>query len=165
MQNNQQPESVFDFTMNDFDAVPQGQYIALFRDVQKTSHEQWGEGVMFVFEIAAGEFKGQTATRIGKPKPSTQNATGKIISGLTGQTFKQDDKIDLRSYVGKPYQILVEPTQGGKTRIAQVWPYQRQQQTMPVATMPVAPTPTPSPANSNFSQTNDFIGIDDITFS
>lgn len=129
---NQQPESVWDFEMADFDAVPQGQYIGIFKDVQKTNHDQWGEGVMFVFEIASGEHKGQTVTRIGKPKASTRNATGKMIAGITGQAPRGGERVDLRQYAGKPYNILMEATDGGKTRIAQVWPW-TQGQTMPVA--------------------------------
>lgn len=131
--NEKQTESVFDFEMQEFDAVPAGQYVAIFKDVQKTHHDQWGDGVMFVFEIANGEHKGQTATRIGKPKASTQNATGKMIMGITGQSYSQGQRVDLRSHVGKPYNVLVEPTQGGKTRIAQVWQYQ-QPQTAPIQT-------------------------------
>lgn len=136
MQNiNQQTESVFDFEMQDFETVPQGQYIAIFKDVQKTNHEQWGDGVMFVFEIAAGEYKGQNATRIGKPQPTNKNATGKMISGITSRTFEQGQRIDLRQYIGMPYNVLMEPTQGGKTRIAQVWPY-KSAQTAPVQPLP-----------------------------
>jgi hypothetical protein len=131
MQNNQKIESIFDFEMTDFETVPQGQYIGIFKDVQKTHHDQWGDGVMFIFEIAQGEYKGQTVTRIGKPSATKSNATGKLIAGILGH-FTPGQKADLRPFVGKFYNILMEPTQGQKTRIGQVWQYKRQQQTMPV---------------------------------
>lgn len=126
-----QTESVFDFTMTEAEALPVGQYIGILKDVQKTFHEQWGDGVMFVFDIVAGEHKGQTATRIVKPKPTTQNATGKLLSGITGKQYRQDEMINIRPFIGLPYNILIESTQGGKTRIAAVWKYNREQQTMP----------------------------------
>lgn len=133
---NGQSESVLDFEIADFEAVPPGQYIAIFKDVQKTKHDQWGEGVMFCFEIAHGQHQGQTATRIGKPNATKQNATGKMIAGITGS---QDiGKVSLRPYIGKPYNILMESTQGGKTRISQIWPYQRVT-SQPTGTQPPQP--------------------------
>jgi len=143
MQNNPPNESIFEFNMTDFDTVPQGQYIGIFKDVQKTHHDQWGDGVMFIFEIAVGEHKGQTVTRIGKPHASKGNATGKMIAGIQG-SFTPGQKADLRPYIGMHYNILMEPTQGQKTRIAQVWPYQRQQQSQ---SMPVAPPTMPYSEN------------------
>ena len=153
MQNNPPSESVFDFDMTDFDAVPQGQYIGIFKDVQKTHHEQWGDGVMFIFEIAHGEHKGQTVTRIGKPHASKGNATGKMIAGIQG-SFTPGQRADLRQFVGKYYNILMEPTQGQKTRIGQVWAYQRQQ----AQSMPVAPPPQQQ------VEADPFGSIDDIPF-
>lgn len=121
-------ESVFDFELSDFETIPQGQYIAIFKDVQKTKHEQWGDGVMFCFEIAAGEYKGQMAMRIGKPHATKANATGKMLIGITGT--QNVGRVDLRPFVGKPYNIIMEPTQGGKTRVANIWAYKPQ--TMPI---------------------------------
>lgn len=134
MQN--QTESILDFDIADFETLPPGQYIAAFKDVQKTKHEQWGDGVMFCFEIATGPHKGQIATRIGKPNATKQNATGKLIMGITGH--HEVGRVSLKPFIGQYYNVLMETTQGGKTRIGQVWPYKRQQQSMPVSqSMPV----------------------------
>ncbi len=150
-------ESIFDFDLSDFETVPQGQYIAIFKDVQKTNHDQWGEGVMFCFEIASGEHKGQMATRIGKPHATKGNATGKMIMGITGT--QNIGRVDLRPFVGKPYNIVMEPTQAGKTRVANVWAYQRAQ------TMPVNPGPVPMPQAPMSTPTGfDTADIDQIPF-
>tara|TARA_R110000796_G_C14562598_1_gene435004 strand:- start:2224 stop:2739 length:516 start_codon:yes stop_codon:yes gene_type:complete len=153
MQNGQN-ESVLDFEISDFEAVPPGQYIALFKDVTKTKHEQWGEGVMFCFEVATGPYKGQIATRIGKPNATKQNATGKLIMGMTAsQTL---GRVNLRPLIGSPFNIFVESTQGGKTRISQAWPFdvrssmpiaQQEPQSAPVAP-PVQSAPVASPSQS-----------------
>lgn len=127
-------KSVMRFKVQDFDTVPQGQYIAVFKDVQQTSHEQYGLGVMFVFEIVTGEHKGQRAVRIGKPEATTRNITGKMLAGILGRPIEAGEEPDLHPFVGKPYNILVEPAQGDKTRIAQVWPY-KMEQTMPAANL------------------------------
>lgn len=137
MSKQNQSESILEFEMQEFETVPPGQYIAIFKDVQKTHHQQWGDGVMFLFEIASGEYKGQTVARIGKPSATNQNATGKMIAGILG-SYSPGQMANLRPYVGRPYNVLVEPTQGGqgKTRIGQVWAYQRAQ------SAPAAPQPT-----------------------
>lgn len=128
MQSNRQTESVLDFELMEFETVPKGHYIGIFRDVQKTHHAQWGDGVMFIFEIAAGEYKGQNVARIGKPHATEKNATGKLIAGITG-SFNAGQKVNLRPYIGRPFNVIIEDTQGEKTRIAAVWPYQKKPQT------------------------------------
>lgn len=137
--NDQKTESILEFDLQDFDAVPAGQHIGLFKDVQKTHHQEFGDGVMFVFEIVHGPHKGQTVTRIGKPQATKSNATGKMISGITG-SFQSGQRVDLKPFIGKLYNLLVEPTQGQKTRVSQVWPYEVQ--SMP--SHPVYPGSSPS---------------------
>lgn len=146
MHNQQQNESVFDFIMKDFEIIPPGQYIAKFKDVQRTNHDKYGAGVIFVFEIAQGEFSGLNISRIGKPEPTPKNATGKIMSGILGHMPEKGQPIDLRPFIGKYFNVLVEPTEGEKTRIAQVWAYQ-QGQSMPVQTQ--VPQVNPFPPNPN----------------
>lgn len=120
-----QTESILDFEMQGNETVPEGAYVATFKDVQKTHHAEFGDGVMFLFEVAHGEWKGQTTARICKPMPSRTNATGKMIAGITGNNWQPGEKINLRPFLNQYYNVLVEPTQGGKTRIDRVYPYQR----------------------------------------
>lgn len=164
----QQNESVLDFDVQDNDiVVPVGQYIAVFQDVQKTFHQEFGEGVMFMFKIASGEFKDQIVTRIGKPQATNKNSTGKIISGLVGKNVV-GQKISLRPYLNKPYNIVTEMTPNGKTRVAHVWAYQQNAQSMPVnatyhpiPNQPTAPIGTP-PISPNYG--GNYSPEDDIPF-
>ncbi len=135
----QQNESILEFEMVGTETVPEGQYIGIFKDVQKTHHAEFGDGVMFLFEIAHGEWKGQTTARIAKPQPSKTNATGKMIGGITSKNFNPGDRVNLRPYIGHYYHVLVEPTQGGKTRIDRVWAYKRPEEepTFPQHDIPV----------------------------
>lgn len=136
----QNHESIFDFELTEVQAVPVGQYIAILKDIQKTKHDQYGDGVMFCFEIAAGEYKGETAVRIGKPWPTLENVTGKMIMGITGK--QTVGRFDLRPYIGKPYNIVLE-AHGKKTRVSSVWPYAPQ--TMSVSQQ--FPPPHQQPGN------------------
>ncbi len=125
--NNQQVESILEFEIKDAEMVPPGQYIAVFKDVQKTVHEQFGEGAMFIFEIAHGEYKGRHTARIGKKEATTQNITGKMIASITGSILRAGERPNLKPFLGKYYNVLVESAQNNKTRLAQVWPYEQQQ--------------------------------------
>ncbi len=137
-------ESILEFEIA---GIPLGQYIAIFREVQPTEHPQWGKGVMFVFEVATGEFKGQMVSRIGKRNPTPANSTGMMIACLTGKPIS-DGHVSLRELIGKPYNILVEMSENNKARVAQVWPYQRQGQ----AAVAQQPAPQPVPPVHQFPQ-------------
>ena len=133
-QNNQQqqpPQTVMSFEMSDFETIPRGFYQAYFKTVESTNHPQWGNGVMFIFEVANGPHQGATATRIGKPKPTLKNSTGKILSGIAGRRIEAGERVDLNQYINKLYNIVVEETEAGKTRIESVSPLEMQ--TMPTA--------------------------------
>jgi hypothetical protein len=129
-------DRIYDFEIAEYKGVPQGQYIAIFKEVKRTNHAQYGEGVMFVFEICAGPYSKQTVTRVGKPQPTTENITGKIISGITGMNLQGGVRTNLRPFVGKMYNLLMENTNNNKTRIAQVWEHSRQ--TEPLSNNPNA---------------------------
>lgn len=136
-------ESILEFEMA---GLPIGQYIAYFRDVQPTQHPQWGKGVQFVFEVATGEYKGQMITRICKPTPTRANLTGKLLAGITGKTLG-DEKISIREFIDKPYNILVEFNENNKAVVAKVWPYHRPaEQRLPQNTArPIQHIPQPQP--------------------
>ncbi len=120
LDNQQQNQAIDEFEFFDDIIVPPGQYVALFKGAEKTNHEQWGEGVMFVFEICDGEYKGCRVTRIGKPKASPKNATGKILMGMCGH-IEHGQRVSIKRFIDEPFGVVVEPANGGKTRIATVF--------------------------------------------
>lgn len=124
--------SVFEFDLQDNQSVPPGQYLTVFKDIQKTHHQEYGDGVMFIFEIAQGDFKGVTLGRIGKPQPTRSNITGKIIAGILG-SYTPGQKVNLQRFVGKPYTAVVESAGNNRTQLAHVFAYQPQQ-SFPAAT-------------------------------
>lgn len=125
-------ESILDqiLEMHEIKTIPAGQYIARFKDLQKSEHPEYGAGLCWSFEIAAGEYKGCLVSRITKPDLRSTNIGGKMFRAVTGDS----KPTSLKPFVGKPYNVLMEPTAQDKTRISQVWPYQPQAQTAPVAT-------------------------------
>lgn len=122
--------SIFEFELQDNQSVPSGQYLTFFKDIQKTHHAEYGDGVMFIFEIAQGDFKGVTLARIGKPQPTRSNITGKLIAGILG-SYTPGQKVNLGQYVGKPYTAVVESTGNNRTQLAHVFAYNPQPQTFP----------------------------------
>jgi hypothetical protein len=102
---------------------PAGFYKATFRTVEETSHEEFGPGLKFVFEVSEGDHKSELATRITSAEPTPKNAAGRMISGISGETLAPEKNVDLAPFVGKEYLLQVEDTKNGNgTRISTVMP-------------------------------------------
>jgi hypothetical protein len=102
---------------------PAGFYRGNFLAVETTVHEEYGQGLKFVFEISDGDHKGELATRITSNTPTPKNAAGRMIAGLTGETLTPGKTVDLTPFVGKEYLLQVENTANGNgTRISSVMP-------------------------------------------
>ena len=102
---------------------PAGFYRAKFLTVETTEHEEYGQGLKFVFEVSEGDHKGEQATRITNSSPTPKNAAGRMLSGLTGETLTPGTKIDLSPFVGREYLLQVEATSNGAgTRVSTVMP-------------------------------------------
>ncbi len=99
---------------------PVGVYKAKFVEVEETTHDEFGDGLKFVFEITSGDHAGEQATRITGPKPTPKNACGRMLAGISGETLKPGIKIDLAPHVGEIYMLQVEETKNDSTRIGTV---------------------------------------------
>ena len=102
--------------------VPAGIFKMAFQTVEPTSHDEFGPGLKFCFEVIDGEHAGEQATRITSDKPSPKNSAGRMITGIVGRSISPGENIDLAFYVGKKYLVQVEDAKGGGTRIATVMP-------------------------------------------
>lgn len=99
---------------------PVGVYKAKFVGVEETTHDEYGAGLKFVFDIIAGDHAGEQATRITQPKPTPKNACGRMLAGISGETLKPGVTIDLAPHVGETFMIQVEETKNDSTRIGTI---------------------------------------------
>ena len=111
------------FEVSQSGGPPAGFYRAKFLDVEPTSHEEYGAGLKFVFEIVDGDHLGEQATRITSEKPTLKNAAGRMVSGISGKSLKAGIAVDLEPFVGHVYLIQVSDTDSGtSTRITTIMP-------------------------------------------
>jgi hypothetical protein len=99
--------------------VPAGSYLAKFVGVEATNNE-YGDGLRWVFEVVNGPNKGAKTSRITSQAPTPKNACGKMLGGITGKTLTPGEDINLDSFIGKTYLVMVINTDGGGTRIDSV---------------------------------------------
>ena len=110
------------FEVKESNSPPPGMYRAEFVGVERTDHQQYGEGVVFKWKVIGGEHAGKIASRTGKPQATTGNTTGKLIAALLGGQF-QPGTVSLESCVGKTYMIQVATgVDGKKTRVESIMP-------------------------------------------
>ncbi|MFO0881415.1 MAG: hypothetical protein U0840_29295 [Gemmataceae bacterium] len=105
--------------------VPAGNYKALFDGIeaqQANTEKGYGPGIRFRFKLLEGTQAGAIASRVTGTSPTPTNACGKMLAALLGRPLAPGENIDLQSYVGKTYLIIVEPSQGGGTRVASAIP-------------------------------------------
>ena len=98
--------------------VPIGQYRARFSKWEQSVHEQYGDRLLFEFEIVDGEHAGASSSRFCSAKLTPKSALAKIASGLAGKKLEPGDSFDPDTYVGRTYLIIVEETESGATRVA-----------------------------------------------
>ncbi|HAD71349.1 MAG TPA: hypothetical protein DCF94_04910 [Gammaproteobacteria bacterium] len=111
---------------------PAGVYQGIYdgcEDYQSGDPERdsaYKEAVKWRFTVSAGEFKNSAIGRITPKVPTSKNATGRIIRGLCGSGNPHDPSkvFDDTPYIGNRYQIIVEDTDSGYTRVASCIPVQ-----------------------------------------
>jgi hypothetical protein len=101
-------------------SVPPGTYNSKFVGIEETSHEEYGPGLRWRFEILSGEQAGREATRVTGTKPTPRNACGKILASITGSQLVLGDEIDTRDFVGREFLVAVQESQSGATRVETV---------------------------------------------
>jgi hypothetical protein len=103
--------------------VPAGHYRAKFVDVEQTTHDEYGDGLKFVWEVVDGDQRGGLATRITSPNPTPKNAAGRMIAGITGTSLTPGCRVDLEPHVGRIYLLQVSTVANGNgTRVEAVIP-------------------------------------------
>jgi hypothetical protein len=105
------------FTIRD-DSVPEGNYEAVFVGYEQRTHEEYGEGYRWEWEITNGPQKGKAVYRTTPLKPTTRNACGAVLAALGAQSQGDGVQVNPDAYVGKAYLIIVKKSPSGKgTRV------------------------------------------------
>lgn len=104
-------------------SVPSGLYRATFDRVEESTHEEFGDGLKWIFKVVDGEHTGEEASRITGCKPTPKNAAGRMLAQLSGLAAKPGTRITIDDCIGREYMIQVEDSPGGNgTRIATAMP-------------------------------------------
>jgi hypothetical protein len=102
--------------------APPGQYVAQFLGIKDTQHVEFGPGLCFEFQVAAGEYAGRKVSRITSDQPTLGNAAGKMLAGLFGRALEKDQELDPDQLVGREYVVTVEQGPSGGCRVSTVQP-------------------------------------------
>jgi hypothetical protein len=114
---------IYEFDVSHGGGPPPGNYKARFVGVEQTTHEEYGPGLRWSWEVSDGPQAGVIATRTTSPKPTTGNAAGKLIAAMTGATLAGGQKASVRDCVGKAFLISVTATKSGTgTRVETAMP-------------------------------------------
>lgn len=104
--------------------APAGIYRTRFVGVKENDHPEFGAGLQWEFEVLDGMYKGKVVSRTTAPSPTLKNSCGKMLVSLSGSAINKDQEIDVDSFVGQIYQVMVEPNSTGNgTRVGTVMPY------------------------------------------
>lgn len=95
--------------------IPAGTYQARLTGVEESSGE-FGDSLLWSFEIATGPYKGQKVSRYTGANPAPGNAAGHFFEAITGGTVG----VDTRKFNGCHYTVQVAPTKTGKVRVEAV---------------------------------------------
>jgi hypothetical protein len=99
--------------------VPPGSYVAMLKGVE-AKESKFGPGLFWTFEVSNGPHAGVKATAFSQPEPTANNKCGKFLAGIMGKMPGVGETVDLSPYIGKPYLIVVEKTEGGGGKVSTV---------------------------------------------
>ena len=109
------------FTMTSASGVPVGAYVAEFSTVE--DHESTvGPGLKWSFRIVAGPHVDAITSCITDCKPTTKNKLGRLLNGLAGKTLGDGESINIDTYIGRRYTIIVSAPEGKGSRVETVAP-------------------------------------------
>jgi hypothetical protein len=97
--------------------VPPGSYRATFEGVEETTHEKYGEGLLWTWEITKGPYRGQKVMRTTKPEATAKNSTGKFLQMLTGQSLEKSASLDVDDFEGAECHVIVNYGESGTSRV------------------------------------------------
>ncbi len=97
--------------------VPPSVYDAEFLGVEETTHEKWGDGLLWSWAIAKGRHKGQTVYRTTKPTATARNSCGDFLKSITGLPLDQAKTKDVDDYAGTMCSVIIKESESGSTRV------------------------------------------------
>jgi hypothetical protein len=97
--------------------VPPGSYRATFEGVEETTHEKYGEGLLWTWEITKGPYRGQKVMRTTKPEATAKNSTGKFLQMLTGLSLEKSANVDVDTFEGVDCHVIVNYGESGTSRV------------------------------------------------
>jgi hypothetical protein len=104
-------DMTFRFSTNQ--VAPVGTYLATLKTIERTRHEEYGDGVRFSWQICEGPAAGIVVSRTCGVFPSATNAAGRLMSGVMGRQIQPGENVTLSACVGRTYRIVVG--MGGKS--------------------------------------------------
>lgn len=97
-------ESAQAYASNGFHTVEFTAYEMVPENVEK----DYKAGIGFVFKVVTGKDTGKIASNIGPMRPTKANISGKIMLGMGVKAGE-----NLKDFVGKKYQIVVDNNKAG----------------------------------------------------
>ena len=93
---------------------PLGSHDCVFKECVPSTHDVWGDGLMWVMERVSD---GHQIIRTTKPEATPRNICGKFIAMLSGKPLEIGADFDPEAFVGKRYTCEVEPDDEGKPKL------------------------------------------------
>ena len=94
--------------------VPIGSYYAFLCDVVETTHEEYGPGLRWDFEIDRGRYRRTIVSRTTKLEPTNRNSCGKFLSAVSGLPAEEAAQHDTDDFLETLGMIVVEQSPGSK---------------------------------------------------
>ncbi len=109
--------------MGSAEGVPPGAYTGEFAGIEPMpAREDMPEGIRWKWSILGSDHAGRVVGRITGKKPTKTNACGKILNGLAGRVLGEGEQINLGTYIGNRYTLVVSAGSNGGTRVDAVVP-------------------------------------------
>ena len=93
--------------------VEPGAYQGKFLGTTETSHDDYGDGARWDFEIVDGKYAGATVSRTTKTVASGQNSCGAFCEMVSGLPLEAAAEHDIDEWSGQLGTIVVEPSPAG----------------------------------------------------
>jgi len=110
------------FEMKTGGGIAEGAYSAEFVRAEEYTEnvDQYGVGVLLVWNVREGDLTGEEASRIVSAKLSTKSNLYKFVQALKGGPLEPGEKVDLEEFYGTKGMIIVETcgTDGASTRVS-----------------------------------------------
>ena len=97
--------------------VPIDVYDADFLGIEATTHDDWGDGLLWSWKITKSKYRGQIVYRTTKPWGTARNSCGDFLKSITELPLEQAKLKDLDDYVGTPCSVIVKESKSGSTRV------------------------------------------------